>query len=47
MILNMIITILFEKYIVPFTTRFYRNKKRKILKRYKYSENPYLNDELN
>ncbi|CAD8078910.1 unnamed protein product [Paramecium primaurelia] len=46
MIINLITTIIFEKYIVPFTTRFYRGKKRKLLKRYKYSQNPYLNDQL-
>lgn len=37
MIINLMATIIFEKYLVPFTTRFYRGKKRKLLKRYKYS----------
>ncbi|CAD8214246.1 unnamed protein product [Paramecium octaurelia] len=46
MIINLMATIIFEKYLVPFTTRFYRGKKRKLLKRYKYSQNPYLNDQL-
>ncbi|CAD8171278.1 unnamed protein product [Paramecium pentaurelia] len=44
MIINMIITILFEKYAVPITTRYYRAKKRQIVKRYRFPENPYLRD---
>jgi cation-transporting ATPase 13A3/4/5 len=44
MLINMLITIAFEKYAVPRITRFYRGKKRQLLKRYRYSENPFLND---
>lgn len=39
---NSIISFVFEKYIVLFLTRKYRSKKRNILKRYRYPENPYL-----
>lgn len=44
MIVNMFTVIGFEKYIVPNVTRAYRAKKRKMLKRYKLPENPYLKD---
>lgn len=39
---NMMVMFVFEKYIVIYTTRAYRSKKRQILKRYRMPENPYL-----
>ena len=39
---NLVVNLFFEKYIVPIVTRWYRAKKRSIVKRYRYPENPYL-----
>lgn len=40
--INMVVSVSFEKYVVPKITRYYRAKKRLIVKRYRYPENPYL-----
>lgn len=42
MVINFLICILYEKYAVPIVTRYYRAKKRLIVKRYRFPENPYL-----